>query len=251
MNRLDPALRTVSSRPSRTRQNAAVTKVVMTSDGSAGCPCGLPPDPVAGDPGARAIGDDEAEDEPHHRVTDGPPGASGDLRAAAARPGGDDALDAARAAPISYAARASLDAVASRRHVASTTASSSARRRALPRARRRCVRGVADEDHAVAVPVRDARQVVGVVGPELEPAGAHELGRRARRPPSSRLDEQVLPLLWRAGGALIRGDGGAGDVDEPHDVAVGRRVRTEEGARAEDEVPLAGGSISGQRGAAR
>ena len=67
------------------------------------------------------------------------------------------------------------------------------------------MRGVADEDQAVSGPVRDVREVVGVVAGQLQGPGGDELGAR----PGiglEEVDEVALPLIGARGGAPLAGD---------------------------------------------
>ena len=124
-------------------------------------------------------------------------------------------------------------------------------RRALAAARRRGVCGIADEDQAVP-----RHQSARAAGRRCcrRPAPASPAATSSAAGPASsarRSDQPALPLLRGRRGALVAADLRARDVDEPHDVAGGRRVRAEEGAAPEDEVPRPPGrASSAERGAA-
>ncbi len=120
-------------------------------------------------------------------------------------------------------------------------------RGALSRARRGGVGRVADQHHPVARPCRYVRQVVGVVAGQLELAIGHQVRCRPRVV-ADQLEQALPPFLRRGRDPLVATDLPARDVDEPHHVARGCRVRPEERAAAEHEVPRLRLEVAGNGG---
>jgi hypothetical protein len=92
------------------------------------------------------------------------------------------------------------------------------------------------------------RKVEGVVTGQLEGPRLHEVRRRSGVV-GQQADQSPLPLLQAGRASLFAGDLGLRDVDEPDDIAVRRRVRTEEGGLAEHKVPGFGLKLGRDRGA--
>src|SRR5215470_5717109 len=108
----------------------------------------------------------------------------------------------------------------SRRHLASTTASSAAREAPWPEVGA----GACAASPMITIwslcQAGTRGQVVGVVAGDLEPAGADEAGGRAAVG-REQLEQLLLPLPGGGGPALGPAGLAAGDVGEPHGPAGG------------------------------